>query len=333
MIKNTAIIYLSNRGQQLANKLLLSTDFTEIVEIDVNVKTTIKKAWKKYDNIICIMATGIVVRSISTLCVDKRSDPSVVVIDEVGRFVVSLLSGHIGGANKLATDLATLVGGQAVITTASDVTGHTALDMWAIRNNLTPNDNTLLTKASAKLISRGTLKVHISVPFCGDLPSDMQVVDNSIEADIIIGHLNPEKCSRLILEPKTIYIGIGCNRNTGIHSMETAYSEFLHKHDIKRSWVAGLASIDLKIDEEGMLQFARKNGLNLSFFPKELLNKVPYISSSQAVLKAVGAKGVAEPAAMLAGRTNSGLGDLLVEKQKWKDVTLALARKTITLVE
>lgn len=333
MSKKTAIIYLSNRGQRLAEKFLLAADFSEVVEIEINVKTTLQKAWIKYDNIICIMAIGIVVRSIGSLCMDKKSDPGIVVIDEAGRFVVSLLSGHVGGANKMASDVATLIGGQAVITTASDVTGHTALDLWAIKNGLLPNKNALLTKASALLISSGRLRVYLDVPYSGNLPSDMQLVGNVTEADIIIGHLRLEKSDRLILEPQSLYIGIGCNRNTNIHTMETSYSEFLDNYDLKRSWVAGLASIDLKIDEEGMLQFALKNGLSLSFFSKELLNKVPDISSSQAVLKAVGAKGVAEPASMLAGRTNSQLGDLLVEKQKWKDVTLALARKKLHLVE
>lgn len=333
MSKKTAVIYLSDRGKKLAGVLLSAADFIEVVEIETNVKTTLQKVWGKYDNIICIMAIGIVVRTISSLCVSKKSDPSVVVIDEAGRFVVSLLSGHIGGANKMANDVATLIDGQAVITTASDVTGHTALDLWALRNSLLPNNNSLLTKASALLISRGILRVHINIPYSGDLPLDMELVENATEADVIIGHLKSEEFDKLILESKCLYIGIGCNRNTGVHTIETSYSEFLSKYGFKRSWIAGLASIDLKIDEEGMLQFARKNGLNLSFFSKELLNKVPDISSSHAVMIAVGAKGVAEPASMLAGRTNSELGDLLVEKQKWKDVTLALARKRLHLVE
>ncbi|MCI5211182.1 MAG: cobalamin biosynthesis protein CbiG, partial [Candidatus Electrothrix sp. ATG2] len=117
----TAIIPLTKGGKQLAQRLTTLLPGSEIVSNKGNIHHTLAQAWQNYDHLICIMATGIVVRSIAPLLQDKTVDPAVVVCDEQGRFAVSLLSGHLGGGNALAHKIAELLGGQAVITTASDV--------------------------------------------------------------------------------------------------------------------------------------------------------------------------------------------------------------------
>ena len=133
------------------------------------------RVWADYGEIVCIMAAGIVVRTVAPLLRDKYQDPAVVVCDERGRFAVSLLSGHLGGANDLARRVAELTGGQAVLTTASDVLGRTALDLWCRDLGLIPADKAALTRAMGLLVDRGGLTVWSRYPL-PPLPADLTPV-------------------------------------------------------------------------------------------------------------------------------------------------------------
>ncbi|HEB69472.1 MAG TPA: cobalamin biosynthesis protein CbiG, partial [Desulfobulbus sp.] len=123
------------------------------------------------------MATGIVVRTLAPLLQDKRLDPAVVVCDEKGRFAVSLLSGHLGGGNALARQVAAILGGQAVITTASDVLGRTALDLWAHALDLQVADKRALTRIMGKLVNHGSVTLHSDYPL-PELPDDITMQDD-----------------------------------------------------------------------------------------------------------------------------------------------------------
>ena len=116
--------------------------------------------WDRYDALVCIMAAGIVVRGIAPLVRDKRSDPAVVVLDERGKFVVSLLSGHIGGANRLAEQVASIVGGQAVVTTASDVQHKPALDLLAGEAGLVVEDPAMLVRLSRAVVEDEPIRLY-----------------------------------------------------------------------------------------------------------------------------------------------------------------------------
>ncbi|MCI5141596.1 MAG: cobalamin biosynthesis protein CbiG, partial [Candidatus Electrothrix sp. ATG1] len=146
---------------------------------------TLAQAWQDYDHLICIMATGIVVRSIAPLLQDKAVDPAVVVCDEQGRFAISLLSGHLGGGNALARKIAELLGGQAVITTASDVLGHTALDLWCRDLGLAVSDKQRLTCVMAKLVNTGSVTLNSDYPL-PPLPPDIILSDDPDSADLRI---------------------------------------------------------------------------------------------------------------------------------------------------
>ncbi len=325
------IIAITEGGKTLAERIAgsLSGSFVDTRELPVFTK--IADSWNQgIDAIMCIMATGIVVRALAPLCSDKKKDPCVLVLDEEGRFVISLLSGHLGGGNLLAQKVSSLLDAQAVITTASDVTGHTALDLFAKKNFLYVEDSKKLTEKSAKLINTGGLRVYTEYPF-SRLPLDFELVGEVNSADIIISDRVFAGTAALILRPRALTVGLGCNRGTDKDDFTTAIDQLLTENTLNPESVSSFASIDLKQDEQGMLDYAAFKKRKIKFYTKDQLNAVENVSSSEIVFKATGAKGVAEPAACLAAETKNGHGILLLRKRKWKDVTAAIATKQIHL--
>lgn len=327
----TAVIALTQGGRDLAARIAGGLEDCELCGLSGGVVSTIGSLWARFDGLICVMATGIVVRAIAPLCRDKKTDPCVLVLDEKGQFVISLLSGHLGGGNGLARKVAVITGGVPVITTASDVTGHTALDLWAAENNLRVQNPQRLTGVSAKLVNEGGLSFFSTVE-CGSLPADFKVVTEPVLADIILspGTFDAlEYPDALVLCPCNLYLGLGCNRGASAADFERAITEMCGQYRLDRLAIAGIASIDLKADEAGLLQFARENNLPIRFYSKDELNRVEGVSYSQAVMAATGARGVAEPAAMLAAGDGTTPGQLIVRKIKWKDVTTAVAKRKL----
>lgn len=326
----TTVISLTKGGRLLAERLCALLDNCTECTRQGSVKERIKKAWRDSEGLICIMAAGIVVRSIASLCEDKRVDPCVVVIDEKGEFAISLLSGHLGGGNALAKKIAHITGGRAVITTASDVTGHTALDLWAVNNEMTIANPEKLPSVAGKLVNEGQLTLYTDQCLEG-LPDDFCRVEKIKQADLVISPINPDKYNGLWLIPGNLFVGFGCNRGTTIAEFEQAWDDMGNEYQIDFRAVVGLASIDLKSDEEGLLAFAEKKNLPLRFFSRDEINSVVGISASDAAMRAIGAKAVAEPTAILAAGSVCAPGRLFIRKRKWKNVTAAVAERKICL--
>lgn len=321
-----ACLAVTEGGQRLAGRIAAAIGGV-VIPGRSGMAGLIAALWREYDGLICVMATGIVVRCLAPLVADKQSDPAVVVVDEAGRYAVSLLSGHLGGGNDLARRVARVTGGQAVITTASDVLGHTALDLWAAAQNLVVEDRQALTRASARLVNHGLLRIFSEVPVIS-LPMDFIVTPEPATADCIVSHrLGPWPEAALILRPRRLVAGIGCNRGASRDQIAAALAEACACHGLARSAIRNLASIDVKQDEAGLLAFAEGMGLSIVFYSKDQLNGVAGLSPSEAVLRATGAQGVAEPAALLSSAANN----LIVRKMKWKDVTIAIAEAPCTL--
>ena len=328
----TAIIAITEGGKNLAENINAQLPDSFVDKRDQTVFAKIVDCWEQgVDAVICIMATGIVVRALATLCFDKTKDPCVLVLDEKGQFVISLLSGHLGGGNEFAKELATILGAQPVITTASDVTGHTALDLFAAKNSLVVEDSKKLTEKSAKLVNSGKLHIYSEHDF-ESLPADFALVHKADLADVIISDRIFSENKSLIFRPCALTVGLGCNRGTDSEDFVTAVSEIFTDNSLNLKSISSFASIDLKQDEQGMLDFAAAKKLKIQFYTKDQLNSVKDVSFSALVFKATGAKGVAEPAAVLAAETPFGSGTLIVRKRKWKDVTAADATKQIRLV-
>ncbi|PIE55943.1 MAG: cobalamin biosynthesis protein CbiG [Desulfobulbus propionicus] len=314
-----AVVYLTRGGARLAERIGAAVIGAEVVDGSSGVRKVLARLWPEIDGLICIMAAGIVVRAIAPLTADKRTDPAVVVCDEAGRFAVSLLSGHLGGANELARQLADLTGGQAVITTASDVLGRTALDLWCRKLGLTVSNKSALTRAMSRLVNDGKLRVYSQVTL-PELPADLIHIDSPEKADLVVSCATLP-VDTLLLYPRALAVGIGCNRGTSASDIGEAVRTTFQRHNLALESVRTFASIDVKADEQGLLTMAHEQARPLIFFDRKQLNSVEGIQVSAAALRATGAKGVAEPSAILAAKG----GFLLVPKQVFKDVTVAIA--------
>ena len=318
-----SILAITREAARLGERLRARLPGSRLLRCRGNSIEAIREAWGQSDALVCIMASGIVVRAVSPLVADKYRDPAVIVLDQQGRYVIPLLSGHVGGANALARRIASITGGQAVMTTASDCTGHTALDLWIRKYCLKPWNSQLLPVVMGRLVDRGQVRIY-SDSGLPALPWDMVETNRPGEADIIITirpGMHKAGPGALVLHPSVIVAGIGCNRGTPAPQIIDALDQTLVQAGLARDALCCIATIDIKQDEQGIIETAMHFGVETLFFPAEQLNSVQGTKRSDAVFRATGAHGVCEPAAILGARG----GKLLVEKRKWKDVTTAIA--------
>lgn len=328
----TAIFYITENGSKLAQRLKGLYIEALILKYGSNV---VPEIWSECRNIVFIMATGIVVRTVAPLIKDKKTDPAVVVLDEKGKYAISLLGGHLGGANDSAREIADFLGGEAVITTASDTNNMPSIDLWARDNDLTLEDWETVPHIAAMFLNNGLLKIYVPRTENSSQESEIKLPDGFIHvsepasADLLITNkhrlmtYSPELTAsvQLYLRPNNLVIGIGCNRGTSGIEIEDAVRKTLEEHNLSFSSIHSIATIDIKSNESGLTTFARKYDLGVNAFSPDELNTVQGIQKSEAAHKATGANAVAEPAAILA----SGADTLIVPKQKIGNVTVAAA--------
>jgi len=303
------------------------------------VQSLVDRLWPDYDGFVFIMATGIVVRTIAPLLQAKDRDPAVVVLDDAGRFAVSLLSGHIGGANALAKTCAGLIGSIPVITTATDANDLPSFDMLAKESGWLIEDLSRVKVLNALLLEGTEIAVvdhggAVRRYFAGKgLLSFHQDFTDALESGasgqlFVTNRVIPVEQSTerlLVLRPLNLCLGIGCNRGTSAQEIKSVVTEQLALLSLSFSSVKCLATAQAKGDEAGLLEFAAASRKPLLLYESEQLNEVDAPSpASDHALAAIGARGVAEPAALLA----SGGGRLLLHKIKSGNVTLAIAQTT-----
>ena len=302
------------RGRELANRLAASLG-GEVNE-GLPLKEWTARAFETADALVFVGAAGIAVRAIAPHIVHKSTDPAVVVIDEGGNFAVSLLSGHLGGANELARKVAAVTGAEAVITTATDVRGVFAVDEWARRQNLHVENPESIKRVSAKLLNGECVSVISDYPIAGSAPAGVLTEG---EADVVVSIQTAENALRLV--PRAAVLGVGCRRGTSAETIEQEYQKLLADEHISPFAVLKVSSIDVKSNEEGLLTFCEKHGFPLKTHSAEALSKVPgEFTESDFVMSAVGVPNVCERSAVL----SSG-GELVVKKRAANGVTLALA--------
>jgi cobalamin biosynthesis protein CbiG len=332
---SAAIFYITDKGYELARRIQALYPDARIMKFtSAGAVPELPLLWKECKNLIFIMAAGIVVRSIASLLKNKRTDPAVIVLDEKGEFAISLLSGHIGGANALAHEIADCVGARAVITTASDVQGKVSLDLWAEGKNLFVENPGKLNAISANIVNDRMVRVFSELAFRPEtVPAELTIVGEAEGADVIISSRLLESRA-LFLRPRNLIAGIGCNRGTRKEEIASVVAEIMQNEKLSPHSLKSIASIDLKRDETGLLEYAQENRLDIDFFSAEELNHVSSnnkLSRSETVMTATGAVAVAEPAALLAARTASDDYSLIVTKQKRGNVTLAIAKAAFIL--
>ncbi len=273
------------------------------------------------DALIFIGSTGMAVRAIAPHVRSKKTDPAVLVIEEGGQYVISLLSGHIGGANALARTLSHSLGGTAIVTTATDVNGRFAVDEWAARRGLTISD-----LGAAKAVSAAILEGD--VPFLSDFPTPTPLPPGLIPGEsgpvgVYLG-IHPRKPfqTTLTLIPKILRLGIGCRRGTPSAAIAAAVDQTLTAHDLLPQAIGRVATIDLKATEPGLLAFCRERGLILTCHSASELSAVPGdFTPSAFVAQVTGVDNVCERAAALSG------GRLLISKTALSGVTVAVAEE------
>ncbi|MDD5864414.1 MAG: cobalt-precorrin 5A hydrolase [Firmicutes bacterium] len=269
--------------------------------------------------LIFIGSCGIAVREIAPFVRDKRTDPAVVCIDELGRFVIPLLSGHIGGANALAGKLARALGATAVITTATDINQRFSVDAWAASEGYWISD-LQTAKAVSAAILEGDVPLKSDFPIATPLPSGV-VQGSRGDLGIYITFRRKEPFSKTLrLIPKVLHIGIGCRKGIRAENVETAVETVLSEHDLDVHAVKCAASIDRKQSEPGLLAFCQKHGWDVTFYtPEELRAVQGAFPPSEFVQSVTGVDNVCQRAAMLGAQT------LLVEKTACDGVTIAVA--------
>jgi cobalt-precorrin 5A hydrolase len=280
------------------------------------------------------------VRMIAPLLQGKKKDPGVVVIDDAAQFVISVLSGHLGGANELARRVAHILGAQPVITTASDANQTVAVDLlgrefgWEIENF------DKVTPVSAAVVNEQ--RVHIIQeagepnwwPYDKPLPPNLRIfrdvpsaLREPFDAALVITHrlLSAEEEARLLengvlYRPKVIVVGVGCNKGTPADEIEQVIYDTLASAGLSVRSVRNLATIDRKREEPGLRAVCEKHGWPLVTYTAEELNQVDIPNPSQVVYQYMGCYGVSEPAA----RLSSGAQDWVVEKVKSGNVTVSV---------
>ncbi len=279
-------------------------------------------AWREYKVIICILAIGAVVRKIAPLLKDKSTDPAIIVVNLALDKIVPLLSGHLGGANSFSDILADrLPNAINFISTATDQTNSLAFEMLAKKRGWGIENLKALARISNRLINRQKVKVATYSNLFETIPKkeNLELVGfDSLDLDTVV--ISPiVESDSFILKPK-VYLGIGCNRDTPFKLIDKAFKLFLEKYNLKVEYIKAIASFEAKKDEVGLLEFAKKYNLPISFYKKDDINALQNNFSQSASTQFFGLKGVAEPSSIL----SSEYKELIIKKEVYfKSVTIA----------
>lgn len=329
----------TDRGEDLARRVRETALFETNHERcgGGRLKEAVSAAFRTGDAVLFIGAAGIAVRAIAPLVKSKLTDPAVLVADESGKFIIPILSGHIGGANDLALLLAEHLDMIPVITTATDVNGVLAVDSWAVKQGLRIENPEKIKEVSMKVLRGETLNVECDIPWIfGEIPPVFSFSREN-PASVRIGVSDYPDALRgqaLRLTPKLLHVGIGCRRGTSSEAVADLFDDVFASLHLSRNAVAEIASIDLKADEAGLLRFCRDRGYPVRFFSGEQLRdlKREYAFSVSDFVKGVtGVESVCERAAVKSAETadeidgrNEAVG-LLLKKTSKNGVTVAVA--------
>ena len=298
----------------------------------------VTKHFNRYDGHIFIMSTGIVVRMIAPHLRKKTSDPAVVVTDEKGRYAISLISGHLGGANRLARTVAHITHGRPVITTATDVNNLPAIDMLAQKHGLGIENPNAIKHVNMAILNGAPIDLYDPYGFLGNLKDNDCRVDwrprpdvQPLGSDVAGVFIDDRQASlprdTLVLRPPTLAAGIGCNRGAGVDEIQGLLDVALAHNGLARGSLKTIASVDIKEDEIGLQALAKRLKLPLQFYTRDQLSSVDTIQTPSAMVeKHIGVKNVCEAAAILATER----GHLIVPKTTTKNVTVAIARVNFT---
>ncbi len=328
-----------------ANKRALKTRLpeagTHAIKCFDTVGLLLAQIWKVYDQIVLFFALGAAVRLIAPHLQDKQSDPGIVVIDDAGRFAISVVSGHVGGANDLARHCARLIGAVPVITTASDVHNTLAADLLGDTLGWHREHSSQATAVSAAIVNGEPVAI---LQEAGQLhwwdttypwPQNLVRVNSLREAttasfaallvisDRLLEGL-PKDLPTIVYRPPSLVLGVGCRRGVSFADLDLFIKTTVKAHHLSFQSIAILASADIKADEEALQMLAQHYSWHFETHTVEALQAVTAIATpSERVQRLIGTPSVSEAAALLSSHN----GQLVVCKQKGEKMTLAVARK------
>ena len=269
--------------------------------------------------LVFVGSCGIAVRKIAPYVRDKRTDPAVICVDELGSFVIALLSGHIGGANAFARGIAEALNATPVITTATDINRRFSVDTWATEAGCAIS-SMQLAKAVSAAILEGDILLKSDFPVIGNLPNGVIPGETGhLGIYLTVSDREPfENTLRLL--PRCLHLGIGCRRGTDKEAIETAVAQVFKENSLDLRAVRLAASIDLKQNEEGLLSFCEEHAIPIRFYTAAELSAVSgEFTPSPFVQKVTGVDNVCERSAL------TGADHLIVKKTACHGVTVAVA--------
>lgn len=320
-----AVCSLTKNGEALAQKIscFFEADIFKKEDYKKGFLVFIQEIFIDYDAFIFIMATGIAVRAIAPVLKHKTIDPAVVVLDEKGQFAISLLSGHLGGANDLTKKIAQSIGSSAVITTATDCNEKVSFDIVAKKNNCVIKNINLLKYISSAVVNGEKIGLFCDYEIIAPLFEYISFQKEQKNNVFITNHFPnlSQNNYNLILIPVNIVIGIGCKKGKTKEEIKSAVYDFLNQNHIYFNAVKCIASIDLKKEEKGIVEFCKEKKLPFITLPKEKLEKVEQeFECSDFVKQTIGVGNVAEACAVHAFENTK----LICKKTIYSGITLAL---------
>lgn len=340
---------LAETGRRCRGYAVMKYAGGEIMPLPDHAVEWIGERWGKCA-FVFIGAVGIAVRYIAPWIKDKFTDSPVVVMDEKGDYVIPILSGHVGGAAALADELARMTGGVPIHTTATDVNGKFAVDVFAVENRLYITDREAARAISAAVLEGEKIgfcavsRIHgRRISICGTVPEGIVLCDRpedleSFRFAVLVAEgwnaeeeqifANRADGAFLVLRTRNVTAGIGCRRGTEMNDLESGLFDVLAQNGLILEQVEALASVDLKKDEKGILALSRKYGIPFITYPaKELKTVCDVTLRSEFVEQTVGVDNVCERAARLCCQE----GSLIQGKCIRRGMTAALSVRQMIL--
>lgn len=330
-----AIFAFSTKGCRIAKTLEENYSEVEVytierlseeysfLTIEKGITVAVGQCFDRVDALVFVGACGIAVRAIAPYLKSKVSDPAVVVIDDHAIHAISLLSGHLGGANELTREIANLLDATPVITTATDVNGKFSVDDFARKHDCILDNMVLAKEISGEILDK-------NIPFQSDflapnpLPEGLQESEAGELGIYLTVHKSKPYTKTLRLIAKRLHVGIGCRKGTSVETIKEVLLEVFFQYELEPKAIKGFASIDLKKEEEGILSLSKQYQVPfICYSATELQQAKGEFTTSSFVASITGVDNVCERAAVL----SSGNSELLVKKKSKNGVTIAVSKE------
>ncbi len=292
--------------------------------LDKDIKSFVSGIFNQSKAIIFISALGIAVRAVAPCIISKDKDAAVIVLDDTGRYVIPVLSGHIGGANQMAEEIAEYISAEPVITTATDRNKKFAVDVWACKNNLYIDDISMIKEVSSRILNNENVGFISHYEVLGSMPKGV-IADTQCKCGIVIGNDDKEKPFQYTMNliPKEYVLGIGARKGAEYSNLKDFAERILKENNIDKRKILAITSIDIKKDEKAIIKLAEELNVPFITYPaNELAEMQGDFSSSNFVKNITGVDNVCERASVCYGGTK-----LIVKKTSENGFTIAVSYK------